>query len=1229
NALFETGKALGSIKDVPMDQTFQEWTDAGNSFRGSLETGWLTADVLTTTLQGFTGEMTEAQLMAKGFTQTQAAQLIEMGRIGVEAATKVRTFTQLMQTTKESIASGWSASFRIMIGNFEEATELFTGISGAIGGFIQKSADARNALLQGWKDLGGRTALIDALKMAFQNLGNILKPIREAFREVFPAMTAQRLFDLTQGFANLVKTLTPSERVIENLKRIFKGFFSILSIGWTVLKEGVKFIGQIVAGIIGLGGGPLSDVIAGIADFFTDLQGVLVTGGGIASFFDKLMESIKAPLPFIIKFKDAVVGLFDGFDPSVPDAVGDSLGRFGDRFESVSSLLQGRVEELGTGFGNALEKIGDVLDKTWDAISNWFSMLGSKIAEVMGEGNFDQVLDAINTGLLAAIATAIALFIRRGFNFNFDVGSGLLDRIGQSFEQLTGVLTTMQQNLKANILLKIAAAIAILTASVLVLSLIDSEALTKALTAMAVGFGQLIASFAIISRLSAGPRSAASLSLLAVGMTLLAGAILILAQAAKTLSELNWDELARGLAGVTALLAIMTTAALILQNNTGGLIRAGIGMIGIAVALNLLAGAVKIFATMSWEELGRGFAAVAVGLGLIALAMRIMPSNMIVQALALIGIATALTMLAGAIALFGTMEWDTMGKGFAAIATGLLIIALAMNLMPGPSMILTAAGLVLVGIALNEIAAAMLIMGNMSWGEIARGLAAMAGALIILAAATYAMSGAIPGAIAIGIVSASLLILARVVEEFSNISWGDLLRGLGGIAAVFLVLGVAAALLQPVIPAMLGLGIALALIGAGFALFGAGAMMVAKAFEFLARAGARGSAALVEALKSIGKAIPALATGLAEGIIEFIKVIGEAAPTIIDAIGNLLAKLLDKIIQLVPKIGEALAAFIDLGLKLIREKVPLIIQTGLIILTSLLLGIRNNMYIITNLGIDIILAFIQGVTDRIDDIISAGLEFLLAFIEGIAENIIMIADTAADIITEFIDAIVGLYLDILTAGTDALIEFLKGITNNLSKIADTATKVIVEFCKQLGNNAFRITNAATTLIIVFATAIANSAFRIVNAATNLITRFITQIGASAGRIATAATNMIITFITTIGNNASRIVTAGVNTVIRFIQGLGQNAVRLANAAAQILVDFLNGLADAINRYAPQIRAAGARILGAIFDGLTGGIASKAGEFASKLLDKVRNAVGTVASWLGIGSPSKLFYEFGE
>ncbi|MET0785660.1 MAG: tape measure protein, partial [Paenisporosarcina sp.] len=244
-ALFETGKALGTIKDTKIDTTFEQWTSAGNTFRGSLEDNWLTAEVLTTTLQSFTGDLDAAQLTALGYTQQQAEEMMKLGQLGKASATEVKTLTQLLSTVKESVASGWSASFRTIFGDFEEAKTLFTDVNNAIGGFVQKNADARNEILAGWKFLGGRTLLIDSLKTAFQALGDILRPIKEAFSEIFPPLTAIRLFEITQKFAEFTEALKPSETTIANIKRIFVGFFGALDIGWEIIKEGAKFVADL------------------------------------------------------------------------------------------------------------------------------------------------------------------------------------------------------------------------------------------------------------------------------------------------------------------------------------------------------------------------------------------------------------------------------------------------------------------------------------------------------------------------------------------------------------------------------------------------------------------------------------------------------------------------------------------------------------------------------------------------------------------------------------------------------------------------------------------------------------------------------------------------------------------------------------------------------------------------------------------------------------------------
>lgn len=155
NALIQTAAMLdGSAKDVEAWQ--KKNIDAFGSFRDSLTQGeWLTGEVLTRTLEQFTmaAEEGSAQweeykksLMDTGYTEAQAEAILKMANTATDAATKVKTFTQLMDTLKESAQSGWAQTWELIIGDFEEAKAFFTELSTIFGGILESSANRRNAL---------------------------------------------------------------------------------------------------------------------------------------------------------------------------------------------------------------------------------------------------------------------------------------------------------------------------------------------------------------------------------------------------------------------------------------------------------------------------------------------------------------------------------------------------------------------------------------------------------------------------------------------------------------------------------------------------------------------------------------------------------------------------------------------------------------------------------------------------------------------------------------------------------------------------------------------------------------------------------------------------------------------------------------------------------------------------------------------------------------------------
>ena len=132
--------------------------EAQGSFRESLQDEWLTTDVLTQTLDQFaTAADTQEEYNAaiqkfvdQGYTQEQAKEMADMAKTAGDAATKVKTFTQLIDTLKEALGSGWTKTWQLIVGDFEEAKEVWTKVSDVLGGFINKASDARNAIVESW-----------------------------------------------------------------------------------------------------------------------------------------------------------------------------------------------------------------------------------------------------------------------------------------------------------------------------------------------------------------------------------------------------------------------------------------------------------------------------------------------------------------------------------------------------------------------------------------------------------------------------------------------------------------------------------------------------------------------------------------------------------------------------------------------------------------------------------------------------------------------------------------------------------------------------------------------------------------------------------------------------------------------------------------------------------------------------------------------------------------------
>lgn len=1082
--------------------------EAYGSFRESLTEGeWLTTDVLTETLNQIAGAYSKEDLIAQGYSESQAEEIVKLADTATDAATKVKTFTQLIDTLKEALGSGWTESWQIIIGDFEEAKEVWTKVSDVLGGFIQKSSEARNAILKAamgnpysdlakniqkvtsatsdYKDIvdsvirgdyGSGQARFDKLAAEGHDWARVQNLINErlgcSFRYTEELATSQE--DLNKEQAKTIKQiLKMSDAELKKNGLTKEDVKALKELQKQSEKTGIP-INDLINDMDKLSGkellhGSVANMGNALINLFTEihnawqkvfdpvsamtLYNIIASMHGVTSKFLKFTEDrgkeltrtlagvfaaldiirqcLGGSLKFAIKAVNAVLSAFDMDILDATAKIGDLLVKF-DKwlkktdpftkgFEEIGKVIKSVVDDL-TKFENKIKKLPNIENflKTIEKIKspkvdfsgviNGFSELsntttnssfsnirklfsalwkyvtevglniidtigkiGTSIAQAFGK---DDVFEVINSGLIAGILVFVKKLTKNITKVTDDAG-GILNNVTEILDGVKDCFVAYQEQLRAGALLKIASAIGILTASVFTLSTIDSDALQRALfgiAALLIELGVALAAFGKMSNDFKGSLKANFL------MKSLAVSILIMAAAVKVLSTISWEGMMKGLIAIGGLL-LELSLFLSLTDFKKKSFSSSAGMVLIASALLILSSVVKKFENVNWETLGRSL----VSIGALLLEISIFANlagkakHVISTGLSLILVASGLKILASVVDDFSGMNWDEIKRGLTAMGAALLEITIALKLLPKTSLF-RATGLIVAAAALKIVANDMNDFASMNWPSIKKAAITMGIALGEIVIALNLMKGTLGGAAALIVASAALAILASTMSKLGKLSSDEIAKGLIAMAAAFFIVGVAGALLQPLIPTILALaaafvlfGVAALSIGAGLTLVGVGLTTISIGLSALGGSLATAAVSIVAGLSviilGVAGLIPAVAEKIAEGVVAFATVIGNCAPQIIDAV----LKLFDEV------------------LKSANAYLPTIIDSVLTLLIAVINGVANHipeiMLAITNL----VGKIVEGVTDVIkglnpDEILKAteAIGILLASIFGFA-----------------------------------------------------------------------------------------------------------------------------------------------------------------------------------------------------------------------------------------------------
>lgn len=1125
NELIKTGVALGTLTEqngkyisTTKDATghISAAFDATTGFNDALSSQWMTTDVLVETLGRYADETTE------------------IGSKAFEAATKVKTFSQLMDTLKEAVGSGWAESFEIMVGDFEEARELMTEISNTLGDIIGSQADARNTFLtgafgSGWKQML-REGIFDAttyretvtqvakdqgiaVDEIIKKTGSFEKSLKEGW--LTSDILAQGLEQLTNKYSSMsdeelratgytkeqveaLKTLNenvkngtvnlnefadamakPSGR--ENLITALRNTFqSILSL--------IDPISQGIHDIFGdLDPGKFVDFTKGIADFTENLkltdseaQNLRSTVKGLASIVDFFWEILKKGLTILSPLTKLIRPVLDLF-LSFTGKIGEAISAFeqglvnSSFFQNFSENYLGIIDVAVQGAKDAYQTTKDLCT----SVKEFFAQLGKGISDVFSNlvKNFGNIWK--NNPITKFFEDPKFNKSAESFSKAGELISNAFRGIGKSFSEFLGNFNLV------DFLTKLTEVIGTISFSKGMVSLTGflknlknvGDELPKVFgSKLSEMLDQLSDSLSNFSKKT----DAALKKTKATSLLIFASAILVLTAALTMLSKLNFGELATGLTGL-------------------------IGTIGVALgAFKLMLESLKTINKAEIQKL-----------------------NMFISAISKFGI--ALILFATAAQILGGLSWEGLLKGVTGVA------ALSATMTASAKVLASENGVILKGsaamisfaLAIKILSTSVEPLGRLDLGSLAKGVGAI-GALCLEMSLTLKTIGAnsagiLKGALSLEVASLAIMNLILPMQAFAKLEWSGIAKGLttiGASLAIFSVTlhslsegtslkGVAAltgasvALNLIAIPLKLFSTFDLAEICTSLAMLGGSLTIMIEAVKYLGDAGSlKGVSAMILMAAALDLLAPALMifSGFS---------LGEVATSLL-VLGGALAELAVALHLMEGNLaGAAALVIVAAGIDALAVALKLIstISAGGIIKSLLAMGVALA-------GIAVAAKAMEGANLAILKM-AGTLAILSAAAVAFGVGMSFLID-GLDKLTRVLCARIKLVLETVAQCVPIIVEILSGLISGICTI-------IIQCIPQIGEAVYTVIHTVLQMLVKLAPEIAEGALQILD-------QVLQSLASHADSIANSIVSIFVSILNAVANHIGPIVQAGIKIV---------------------------------------------------------------------------------------------------
>lgn len=894
--LIDTAVELGTLKKG-------EVTIA--SFESSLQKKWANTEVMEKTFAKYASMMEAAYELTQknpGMTSSEALEKLsgqygELAERAALAAQQATSFGQAIDSTKDAVSSSWMKVFETFFGNKEEATDTWTELANRLYDIFVPPIEALNERLKGGLDSGWNQLLenelgdqADAYAYAMQQVALASGAITEkqiedagSFGEAIKqgGISAELLKKglgeaqssaekmLTLSDAELEKRGTNREEVEKNAqafeelnKKVQNGTLDLEAYSKQIRElSGREHLMQSLWNLMDA----VSAIVKPIHEAFQDIFPPK-TGEEIKSFAqwldsitkkliisDDTAKKIKTTAEGVFSVlrvgKDILEGIISGMvhvlnlTKPLADILLDAASAAGEFSSEITKGLH-PLETIGTWVTDFVNAAAPVLYSFGSAADKIFTQFAEGAKDAFNE--FDP--EKLNQFILGGMGASMLVSIKGFLESIKSIGSsakGIVGEIKESIESLGEAIDAWKSAKKADTLMTIAKAVALMAGSLAVLSMVKADRLGAAIGVLTVTFGELLGVMAVMAHLTKNVQSL-KLSVLAGGMVAVSAAVLVLSGALKVISTIDSDKLLGSVAALGGVMLELAAVAAVLSKDGGRFTKGTAGMMAFAVSIRILASSVKALSGLNSSALTRGL----VGVGALC-------AGLVVAAKTMNGVK------------FG------IGKG-----TGFVLMATSMEILQD----------------------AVAKFGEMDNEAVVRGLTSIGGALVIFVAAMNLLKGGIGSAISLTMMAAAVNLLVPAFQGLGNLSWEAIGKGLLTIVGAFVVLGGAAVILSPVTPVIVALSLSLSALALSL-----GALLaLSSAANFVQNLAS--SLSLLNGLnfQVFLNGIKALAWTLVEFIAGVFQGLAEVASSLVTSIAKIIKAICDAIILAAPSIGQAL-----------------------------------------------------------------------------------------------------------------------------------------------------------------------------------------------------------------------------------------------------------------------------------------------------------------------------------